>query len=235
MENQKTRNDEIRNLRSKGLSYGTITKLINSKYNLSLSRQRIHQISSGYLSPSGNKWVSILISSIKKRDDYCCQWAKLCDGKKKDASDLVVHHIDFDDRNNAPSNLITLCTSCHASFHSQYHIDAKIEKNLGKGLPSQEKIKIKCKFCGKDFYVTNARKEALYCNSACFNKGRLKLTKKESLKMYYDVKGGLTLQKASEEYGITWVTVQRIVQYRVPEWFGVPKLNLLERYFNRGK
>lgn len=32
---------------------------------------------------------------------------------------LSVHHYDGNHRNNAPSNLVTLCLNCHAEVHSQ--------------------------------------------------------------------------------------------------------------------
>jgi len=48
----------------------------------------------------------ILKSKIKKRDNNQCQ---LCGAKQ----DLVIHHIDYNKENNEPTNLITLCKSCH--------------------------------------------------------------------------------------------------------------------------
>jgi len=44
---------------------------------------------------------------VKKRDDYTCQF---CSSKEK----LAVHHIDYIKENINPSNLITLCNSCHS-------------------------------------------------------------------------------------------------------------------------
>jgi hypothetical protein len=48
--------------------------------------------------------------SIKERDNYTCQNPN-CWGTSKR---LAVHHIDYDKKNCAPKNLITICTSCNA-------------------------------------------------------------------------------------------------------------------------
>lgn len=42
-------------------------------------------------------------------------------------SDLLVHHKDRNRRNNAPSNLETLCRPCHTREH-------KVEMDLGRGI-----------------------------------------------------------------------------------------------------
>lgn len=53
-----------------------------------------------------------LRTQIRKRDGYICQ---LCYKMLSVRSRMVdVHHIDYDKHNNDPSNLITLCRSCHA-------------------------------------------------------------------------------------------------------------------------
>jgi hypothetical protein len=55
-------------------------------------------------------------SYVRYRDGYKCQ---ICKGKSKDEM-LHVHHIIFKSNNgsNLPSNLITLCRSCHDKLHS---------------------------------------------------------------------------------------------------------------------
>ncbi len=59
------------------------------------------------------------------RDDHVCQH---CKGKSKDPI-LNVHHIvqRKDGGSNAPSNLITLCETCHNDYHKG-KIDLKIKK-----------------------------------------------------------------------------------------------------------
>jgi len=48
---------------------------------------------------------------IRQRDNYQCQLCGMpeCENIKK----LCVHHIDYDKKNCLPSNLISLCRSCH--------------------------------------------------------------------------------------------------------------------------
>lgn len=50
---------------------------------------------------------------ILQRDNNQCQ---CCKRNVK----LLVHHMDCNDRNNDPNNLITLCNQCHLSLHSKY-------------------------------------------------------------------------------------------------------------------
>lgn len=109
-------------LRGQGLSYGSIAKMVG------VSRARVHQICSGYNSAN----FPFLKAFIFKRDNYKCQWNELCKEKKIYKKDLIIHHIDFDDKNNDTKNLITLCKFCHAGFHANNHINSKIEKNLHK-------------------------------------------------------------------------------------------------------
>ncbi len=49
---------------------------------------------------------------IRERDDYTCQ---ICGNNKA----LHVHHIDYNKNNCNPSNLITLCHSCHAKTNNR--------------------------------------------------------------------------------------------------------------------
>lgn len=96
-------------LKQKGLSYESIGKLFG------ISRQRIHQLISGYdkLSTGHNKfvkWYGDLRDLILERDEYTCQQ---CQG----TDELIVHHLNGNDRNNSPSNLITICKYCHLNLH----------------------------------------------------------------------------------------------------------------------
>jgi len=51
--------------------------------------------------------------AIKRRDNWRCQ---IC-GKSRNAGLLAVHHIDESKTNHDPSNLISLCLSCHRKVH----------------------------------------------------------------------------------------------------------------------
>jgi hypothetical protein len=56
-------------------------------------------------------WTDTLKESIRQRDNYICQEC----GIHQDELDrkLQVHHIDYNKNNLNPTNLISLCTSCH--------------------------------------------------------------------------------------------------------------------------
>jgi 5-methylcytosine-specific restriction endonuclease McrA len=66
--------------------------------------------------PYSQDWTEDLKDAIRKRDGYTC---KIC-GKVQGEIDrdyhkkLTVHHIDYDKKNCNPTNLISLCVSCHA-------------------------------------------------------------------------------------------------------------------------
>ncbi len=45
---------------------------------------------------------------IRRRDTWTCQDCKTKKGE------MIVHHIDYDKKNNRENNLITLCRSCHS-------------------------------------------------------------------------------------------------------------------------
>ena len=147
-------------LKRKGYPYSDIGKLF------SISRQRVHQIISGYDKLRNNGWYEDLRQSIIDRDKVC---------QKCGASDsLIVHHIDNDDRNNFLGNLITLCTSCHGGLHGadtggkfcqccgesfkqkDSTITAYQNDICGKCLKEIRKLRTwhgKCEICGKDFTV----------------------------------------------------------------------------------
>lgn len=55
--------------------------------------------------PYGLEFNEDLKNLVRKRDDYICQ---LCGDEGN-----IVHHIDYNKKNNSNENLITLCKSCH--------------------------------------------------------------------------------------------------------------------------
>lgn len=115
--NTKTdRNKQLISLREKGFSYGAIAIIFN------LSRQRVHQITSGYhtinqsLHHEGKRtnsqtfYLTEIRRIIFERDNNSCQ---RCGVDKH----LLIHHLDNNDRNNDLTNLIVLCSQCHLDLH----------------------------------------------------------------------------------------------------------------------
>lgn len=128
-----------------------------------------------------------------KRDGYKCV---LCGSTEN----LAVHHIDgsgqSDKPNNAPGNLITVCSSCHTLQHnprydttphqinhclscgkeirvSQVRLDGGRGKFCGKECADKAKetsTAIVCQHCGKEFQVTPSRLKrgkVKYCSMEC--------------------------------------------------------------------
>jgi len=101
--------ERMQELKNKGLSYQAIGLVFG------ISRQRVHQLISGYDKPrkSGqhpNGWYTKIKLSVLVRDDMKCQ-------KCGETDSLTIHHIDGDDRNNDIPNLLTLCNNCHLDLH----------------------------------------------------------------------------------------------------------------------
>jgi len=98
---------KMADLKEKGYSYTAIGSLFG------ISRQRAHQIISGYgilvNSLSRDGWYADLKASVVDRDKVC--------QKCGINGTLIVHHIDGDDNNNVLSNLIALCQPCHVALH----------------------------------------------------------------------------------------------------------------------
>lgn len=69
----------------------------------------------GGKSEYGVRWADRLKRKIKERDNYKCQY-KLCKNKSKR---IVIHHKDFNKKNNDDFNLITVCSSCHNLIHKR--------------------------------------------------------------------------------------------------------------------
>jgi len=69
------------------------------------------------LEPYGPEFNEDLKEKIRARDGYRCQLCGMSEEehKKKFGESLNVHHIDYNKKNNCPSNLITLCRRCHAA------------------------------------------------------------------------------------------------------------------------
>jgi len=67
--------------------------------------------------PYGIEFNKELKERIRKRDSYRCQECFRHENelftKKGKKKKLFIHHIDYDKKNNNPSNLISLCPVCH--------------------------------------------------------------------------------------------------------------------------
>jgi 5-methylcytosine-specific restriction endonuclease McrA len=99
------RTERMSELRSKGYGYGKIGKLFG------ISRQRVHQILSGYKDPEAiRSGIYDNRDILLSRDNNQCQ---ICHGSEN----LIIHHIDKDDHNNNWDNLIVLCNRCHLELH----------------------------------------------------------------------------------------------------------------------
>lgn len=61
-----------------------------------------------------NNFWKELRKLIYKRDGWCCQECGCHFGQKHRPA---AHHIDYDPTNNDPSNLISLCSSCHGKIN----------------------------------------------------------------------------------------------------------------------
>jgi len=92
-------------LSSKGRKY---TEEINMKKWLKLEK---HPLWKWWITnkPYSTDWTNTLRRSIRERDRYTCQ---LCTEQQWDCA-FDIHHIDYDKLNCNPTNLITLCRSCH--------------------------------------------------------------------------------------------------------------------------
>jgi hypothetical protein len=65
----------------------------------------------GGKTPWGPEFTQRFKKEIRQRDNYVCQE---CGYSQEELGyKLHVHHIDYDKQNNHPSNLISLCRSCH--------------------------------------------------------------------------------------------------------------------------
>ena len=92
-------------------------------------------LNKGEKNPAFNGWSSLepygigfddkTKEQIKARDGYRCQ---VCFDKYK----LVVHHIDYDKKNNKSKNMIALCRSCHSKTnHNRTYWINYFKENFG--------------------------------------------------------------------------------------------------------
>lgn len=146
--------EQMNQLKEKGFSYGSIGELF------SISRQRVHQLISGYIAPSYRHhkngkytYIDLILKSIFVRDDYICQ---KCGGKG-----TLIHHIDKNNFNNLTNNLICLCSDCHLDLHSPKKFPEWVITKGNKyalGCKRTEKAKKKL----SDFAKTRKRKNGRF-------------------------------------------------------------------------
>ena len=75
---------------------------------------------------------------IRKRDKHTCQ---ICEKRYAIGRRFSVHHIDYDKCNNDPSNLITLCHSCHTTTNSNRNYwYARLSKGIQHGQTEQLRL-----------------------------------------------------------------------------------------------
>jgi predicted transcriptional regulator len=100
------RTKQIQKLIEEGFSYGQVGR------KLGISRQRVHQIVTGYSSERNKQFRHL--------DDECA----VCG---EDADQL--HHLDGNSNNNRVNNLVTLCTVDHTLVHrGKIKITIKVKK-----------------------------------------------------------------------------------------------------------
>jgi len=150
-----------------------------------ISRARAHQIGSGYKCGQQEDYREY----IYQRDNYSCQWQEKCKGKFS-LEDLLIHHMDFNDENNNPKNLITLCQKCHIYFHrnKKFHSEKPFYRKEYEEEQQRAKMKLKnqkwyrkCAGCKKEFFLPVKKrwnyyrnpdkfKGRSYCSRECFHK-----------------------------------------------------------------
>jgi len=101
-------------------------KCKNIQHGVSISGVNHHNWNGGSSHMSyGGDFNKVLKSYILNRDSLCV----LC----KNETNLVVHHVDYNKKNNTEENLVTLCKSCHAktNFNRKLWLNILIPKGIG--------------------------------------------------------------------------------------------------------
>ena len=129
----------ILQLYKKRHSYAQISRI------MSVSRQRIHQILTGYHAG---------LSRTKQGKKIIESDCKICYGRA-----ASIHHIDRNPKNNRPQNLLSICNSCHYELHrgEKRHRFTHYKFYL-------------CLWCGKRFRRTIGYSNGIskFCSRKCF-------------------------------------------------------------------
>ena len=219
------RNNRIRKLREAKKPYSEIRDMILEEFGDKISRQRVHQITSGYKTPSSSAELTSLYENIKSRDNYACQ---RCDATDKP---IVIHHKDFNASNNDPSNLSTLCKPCLAYVIVKNNPDEESTKNilLKRGMKRIEKIKSSCVRCEKPFTFYPRLEEKKYCSYHCFNEDRKENRSVKGFQYYMLARDGVKLGELSSLYNEHLPVLSREISLVTKE-YDLPKLDLLKKW-----
>lgn len=94
----------------------------SEQFKLNLKRQRQGSKNPAWLGGIAHAPYDCLFNQemkelIRTRDNYVCQ---LCGMPEREMTKrLALHHIDYDKNNTLPSNVISLCNSCHAKVNTK--------------------------------------------------------------------------------------------------------------------
>jgi len=80
--------------------------------------------------PYGQEFNTKLKNQIRDRDERTCQVCGMHEAFFSDS--LCVHHIDYDKKNNAPENLISLCRTCHSMTNGRQENREKWEQYFSR-------------------------------------------------------------------------------------------------------
>jgi hypothetical protein len=93
-----------------GKSSGMLGKHHSEETLAKMSGENCHLWKGGIsFEPYGSEFNETLKEQIRSRDNFVCHICGRHQGKRK----FPVHHIDYNKKNNDPSNLVTLCFNCH--------------------------------------------------------------------------------------------------------------------------
>lgn len=117
---------------------------------------------------------------------------------------MVIHHINFNKRDNRLENLQMMTHQAHSELHNQRYPLSKL-----------------CIICGESFTPhPTKRKRAVTCSRECFairvGDVHRKIDEKGKEKMIEQRKSGMTLKAITSLHDVSFTTVQRLVA-------GVPK------------
>lgn len=134
--------DKIKSLYASLNSYSKVGKIMG------ISRQRIHQIVKDY-----NNFGR----TYKRKEIYDSAWRDNCSicNNKTD----VLHHKDFNNKNDNKDNLMPLCSNCHYKIHKSHLEEISVKK---------------CKSCGRSFeeFKSHLIKIGLCFGCKAFSEGR---------------------------------------------------------------
>jgi len=113
---EKNRKDPVLIEKHKQAVLASRTPEVIDKHSRTL-RKRFDTIGRKCEQSYGRGWNAKLKRCVRERDGNRCS---ICESPQSECEGtLVVHHIDYNKRNCSPSNLITLCRSCHSKTNGR--------------------------------------------------------------------------------------------------------------------